>query len=103
MCMRSGRPERALRTTAAPKSTALGADGAHSAGPTGVQPAVSTADVELPSAIPAFVEAHAKLAAKASSGGGLRSCFRHHRHGSTRRWQASRRFAIGAAVVATAL
>src|SRR6266536_3231058 len=56
MCMRSGRPESALRTTGAPKSTALGADGAHSAGPTGVQPAVSTADVELPSAIPAFVE-----------------------------------------------
>jgi len=50
----------------------LGAEGARDAATAGVaRPVVRAADLELPSAIPAFLEACAKLAAEAAGRGDL--------------------------------
>src|SRR6266536_1015773 len=59
-------PGGALRTAGAPKSTTLGADGAASTLRKVVGRPVRADDVELPSAIPAFLEACAKMAADAA-------------------------------------
>ncbi len=65
-------PDGALRTTGAPKSVTLGADGARrTRNSKSANTVKGAAGVELPSAIPAFLEACGRLAAQAARRGNL--------------------------------
>jgi hypothetical protein len=63
-------PDGALRTTGAPKSVTSGADGADSTPPMPFRSLAETASsIALPSAVPAFLEACAKLGTEAARRG----------------------------------